>query len=339
MPFISSVRGTYGGLGKTGITAPYALISYAGTVYNMASSTITFSSPGEYSIFLPFASKVRARVWGAGGGGSQPGGWGGSSVGGSGGFSTGIVSLPSGTSKILVGEGGNGNTARFVYGGGRSAQPNGGETDNRYSACGGGFSGILSGSGTVHDSTPSLSNTTYTTAALQARAIIIAGGGGGGGNASGQGENRYVGGHGGGSSGTGGYVNASLQPTTAGSQSSTGSNSWGDQWGGRIPATYMGGSSGSGQGYGAGGGGGYFAGSSGENSTYMSGAGGGSGFIHPSLVTSGSTSAGSGQTSPGGNGTTGYVGGVGYGGNTGSNSTNSWNGGAGGGGLVILTVI
>lgn len=338
MPFISSVRGTYGGLGKTGITAPYSLISYAGTVYNMASSTITFSTPGEYSIVLPYAGRVRARVWGAGGGGSQPGGWGGQSVGGSGGFSTGVVSLPAGTSKVIVGEGGNGNTARFVFGGGRSSQPNGGESDNRYSACGGGFSGILSGSGVVHDSTPSVNNN-YRTAELQARSIIIAGGGGGGGNHSG-GTQGQQGGHGGGSSGTGGYVVNSLQTATAGTQTSAGSNSFGDQWGGRIAAAFMGGSSGSGQGYGAGGGGGYFGGSSGENSSHMSGAGGGSGFIHPTLVTSGSTSAGSGQTSPGGNGTTGYIGGVGYGGNTGSSSSSSsWNGGSGGGGLVILTVV
>lgn len=338
MPFISSVRGRFGGLGKSGLTAPYGLITYAGTIYNMASSTITFSTPGEYSIVLAYPSKVRARVWGAGGGGSQPGGWGSESIGGSGGFSTGIVSLAEGTSKIIVGEGGNGNTARFVFGGGRSAQPNGGESDNRYSACGGGFSGILSGSGVVHDSTPSVNNN-YRTALLQARSIIIAGGGGGGGNRSGGTVNNFIGGHGGGSSGTGGMVNGSIQSATAGTQTSAGSNSFGDQWGGRIAAAFMGGSSGSGQGYGAGGGGGYFGGSSGENSSYMSGGGGGSGFIHPTLVTSGSTSAGSSQTSPGGVGTTGYVSGVGYGGNTGSSGSNSWNGGAGGNGLVILTVV
>jgi hypothetical protein len=338
MPFISSVRGRFGGLGKTGLTAPYALIAYAGTTYNMASSTITFSTPGEYSIVLPYASRVRARVWGAGGGGSQPGGWGAQSVGGSGGFSTGIVSLPAGTSKVLVGEGGNGNTARFVFGGGRSAQP-GAASDNRYSACGGGFSGILSGSGVVHDSTPSVNNN-YRTAELQARSIIIAGGGGGGGNRSGGSTNNFRGGHGGGSSGTGGVVDGSVQSTTAGTQTSAGSNSFGDQWGGRIAAAFMGGSSGSGEGYGGGGGGGYFGGSSGENSSYMSGAGGGSGFIHPTLVTSGSTTAGSAQTSPGGDGVTGYIGGVGYGGSTGTGTSNSpWTGGAGGGGLVILTVI
>jgi hypothetical protein len=69
----------------------------------------------------------------------------------------------------------------------------------------------------------------------------------------------------------------------------------------------------------------------------MPGGGGGSGFLHPSLVTSGSTTAGSGQTSPGGSGVAGYIGGVGRGGDVGSSSSNSWNGGAGGNGLVIIS--
>ena len=259
MPFISSIRGTFGVQNKQFQTPQYITVSPSvggqGDFRIIDQLPISLTIPGEYTISLPFGGSFRANVWGAGGGGSQPGGWGGQSVGGSGGYATGVINaLPKTSFKLIVGEGGSGNTARYTFGGGRSSQPNGGESDNRYSACGGGFSGIFSNSDAVHDSAPTSGNL-YRTSSVQARSILIAGGGGGGGNISGGSNNTHKGGHGGGSSGTGGESNGSVQSTTAGTQSGTGATNFGDQWGGRINPAFMGGGSGSGQGYGAGAGG------------------------------------------------------------------------------------
>jgi hypothetical protein len=68
----------------------------------------------------------------------------------------------------------------------------------------------------------------------------------------------------------------------------------------------------------------------------MGGGGGGSGFVHPTLVTSGSLISGSGQNSPGGSGQTGYVSGDGFGGGPSGNTNNSWSGSAGASGRFIL---
>lgn len=335
MPFISTVRGSFGSLGKVGITAP-PLVTYNGTTYNLNTQTISLTSAGEYSITVVMPIPFRARVFGAGGGGSQNGGWQTPYVGGSGGYATGNILLPAGTHKVIVGEGGSSNTFRTTVGGGASAQPKSGVSDNRYSACGGGFSGIFSGSGTVHDGTGGSGNTTYRTAALQARALIVAGGGGGGGNLSSGGNGPYLGGHGGGTNGTGGYgFTGQVDNNSRGTQSSGGLQN-GNQWGQNTPAVYMQGGHGGDQGYGGGGGGGYFGGSTANSDNHMGGGGGGSGFIHPSLVIGGSLVAGSGQTSPGGSGQSGYITGYSYGGNTGGSTSNSWNGGSGASGMVIL---
>lgn len=334
MPFINSVRGVFGAAGPVGVTAP-PLITYSGTTYNLLTQTLTFSTAGEYSISVFSRSQVRARVFGAGGGGSQPGGWQTPYVGGSGGYAGGILTLSPGTSKIIVGEGGSSNTFRCTIGGGASAQPKSGITDNRYSACGGGFSGIFSGSGTVHDATGGSGNTTYRTSGLQARALIIAGGGGGGGNLSGGGNGPYPGGHGGGSDGTGGYGSTgSVDNDSRGTQSAAG-NATPNQWGQNTAGAYMQGGHGGDQGYGGGGGGGYFGGSTANSQNHMGSGGGGSGFLSSS-VSNGSLIAGTSQTSPGGVSQTGYISGSGYGGNTGGGSSNSWTGGAGGAGIVIL---
>lgn len=336
MPFINSVRGVFSAAGPVGVTAP-PLITLSGTTYNLLTQTITLSTAGEYQIDVFTKSQIRARVFGAGGGGAQNGGWASAQVGGSGGFASGILTLSAGSYKIIVGEGGSGNTFRCTFGGGASAQPKSGVTDNRYSACGGGFSGIFSGSGTVHDATGGSGNSTYRTSGLQARALIIAGGGGGGGNRSDAGTNNYFGGHGGGSSGTGGYgfgAPGSLDSSSAGTQSSAGAQR-SNQWGQNTAGAFMQGGHGGDQGYGGGGGGGYFGGSTADSSAHMGGGGGGSGFLS-AYVSNGTLIAGSGQTSPGGLGQTGYIAGSGYGGGTSGNTNNSWSGGAGGNGIVIL---
>lgn len=335
MPFINSVRGVFGAAGPVGVTAP-PLITYSGTTYSLLTQTITFSTAGEYSISVFSKCQVRARVFGAGGGGSQTGGWNSPYVGGSGGYAGGILTLSPGTSKIIVGEGGSGNSGRVTIGGGASAQNKTSNTDNRYSACGGGFSGIFFGGGTIHDSTVSTGNTTYRTAGVQARALIIAGGGGGGGNRSDtSGMGPYTGGHGGGTDGIGGYGSTgSIDTSSAGTQSAAGSATP-NQWGGNTAGAYMQGGHGGGEGYGAGGGGGYFGGSTANSANHMGGGGGGSGFLSSS-VSNGSLIAGSSQTSPGGVGQTGYINGSGYGGGTGGSTSTSWTGGAGGAGIVIL---
>lgn len=336
MPFINSVRGVFGAAGPVGVTAP-PLITLSGTTYNLLTQTITLSTAGEYQIDVFTRCQVRARVFGAGGGGSQNGGWATPHVGGSGGYAAGILTLNAGPNKIIVGEGGSGNSFRCTIGGGASAQPRSNVSDNRYSACGGGFSGIFSGSGTVHDATGGSGNTTYRTAGLQARALIIAGGGGGGGNRSDAGSSNYVGGHGGGTTGTAGYgfgAPGSLDNNSRGTQSAAGSVT-SNQWGQNTAGAYMQGGHGGDQGYGGGGGGGYFGGSTADSSAHMGGGGGGSGFLS-AYVSNGSLIAGSSQTSPGGVGQTGYINGSGYGGGTGGSTSNSWNGGAGGAGIVIL---
>jgi len=338
MPFISSVRGSFGSNGKNGFTG-IPIIVYNGVSYNLNAQSLTFSTAGEYTISVLNSSpiKLRARVFGAGGGGGQRGGWTQGYPGGSGGYATGILTMYNGAHKIIVGEGGSGNTFRTVVGGGHSAQPKSDVSDNRYSACGGGFSGIFSGSGAVHDGTGGAGNTTYRTSGVQARSLIIAGGGGGGGSMTGS-YPSMDGGHGGGSEGTGGLSRGNADNLSRGTQTSAGAlrpNEWGQVY----QATLMHAGSGGDQGYGGGGGGGYFAGSNGDSGSgaTMAGGGGGSGFIHPTLISSGQLIAGSGQNSPGGVSQTGYISGSGRGGDPSGNTNNSWQGGAGGSGIVILS--
>lgn len=339
MPFISSIRGSFGAQSKDRRGPKYVTVSPSVDGFanwRLNDQSLIISTAGEYKITLYESSTFRARVFGAGGGGAQQGGWSQGYVGGSGGYATGIVTLPAGTHTVIVGQGGFGNAFRATIGGGGSAQPKDGTTDNRYSACGGGFSGILSGSGTVHDGTGGGGNTTYRTSGVQARSVIIAGGGGGGGTRTGS-DVSHIGGHGGGSSGTGGYYMGNLDNSSFGSQSSAGSLRP-NQWGQNRAGEYMLGGHGGDQGYGGGGGGGYFGGSTSDSNTSgsMGGGGGGSGYVHPTLVSSGSLIAGSGQTSPGGVSQSGYITGKSYGGNTSSNTNNSWSGGPGGDGIVII---
>lgn len=335
MPFISSVRGSFGAQGKVGITGP-RLVIFNSTTYNLNTQSLTFSSAGEYSITTLMPIPFRASVFGAGGGGAQRGGWSEGYVGGSGGYASGTLILPPGDHKIIVGEGGGGNSPRTTIGGGSSSQAISSPSDNRYSACGGGFSGIFTGSGTVHNSGHRENNTTYRTSGVQARAVLIAGGGGGGGTRT-SGTNNE-GGHGGGLEGTGGTSSGSVDTLSRGTQTAGGS-ARPNEWGNVYPATFMHGGTGGDQGYGGGGGGGYFGGSNSNSALggVMGGGGGGSGFAHPSFVANPNFITGSSQTSPGGVSQAGYISGSGRGGDPSGNTNNSWSGGTGGSGIVILS--
>lgn len=225
----------------------------------------------SYSITVNRAFDAQIKVWGAGGGGTTDG-----SIGGGGGYSQGVLRVDTGnTYRLIIGQGGGGVV------GGRNA--------------GGGGAG--SGIEFASNSTP----------------IIVAGGGGGGaqtgtGRAGGAGGGS-AGSTGSGSGGAGGSQSApgaggsgSRRTGAAGSGRNGGYGSTGSQssrfaygfgtggWG-----SYNGGDAGSG-----GGGGGYFGGGEGGGDSGGFGGGGGAGYIHPTIITNGSTTAGNAQT-PGNN--------------------------------------
>tara|TARA_A100001515_G_scaffold88616_1_gene70433 strand:+ start:14 stop:1036 length:1023 start_codon:yes stop_codon:yes gene_type:complete len=208
---------------------------------------------------------VKTHIWGAGGGGggSPPS----PSNGGAGGFTVGDFTLVTGTTyKFVVGNSSNSSSD--------SGSPSG---FGEHAGAGGGYSGV------------------FTTSVSQPNAIILAGGGGGaGGNDAGSHGN---GGGGGGSTGQ----DASGSPIAAsdgdgGTQSAGGSGGPGSNQNGTSGTALTGGAGGArgtNGGGGGGGGSGYFGGGGGGGvsggNTGAGGGGGGSGYLHPSLVTNGTT--------------------------------------------------
>lgn len=353
MPFISSIRATFGAQARGFKTPPYVIVSPAvngKTLYNLNTENLILNTNGEYTISCIGAQSIRATMWGAGGGGAGSG-WASSWSGGAGGFSTGIINTSTNPSfTVIVGEGGygpvtgpTGNGNFCTYGGGASSAPPPNGSDYQYSGGGGGFSGIFTGTTQIH-TTNVLSSSNYKNAAVQSRSVLIAGGGGGGGNNSGN-SNNHDGGHGGGSSGTGGYRNSSLISGTAGTQTQTGTptvanGSWDpspittlNNYG--VPGRMQAGP-GSGGTYGGGGGGGYFGGATSvdQPNGQMGGGGGGSGYFNPTLVSSGSTTAGSSRTDPSNTGNAFYASPAGQGG-AGTRSTSS--GTRGSDGRVVIS--
>ena len=259
------------------------------TFTTVGQSTFTVSSVGS----IP---EIEVYAYGAGGGGGAAGGWSYGAAGGSGGYTAGTVTLTgSKTYAVMVGGGGaNANTAsngsgtnasnngvssiQFTAGGGAPSRPDSG--DNRYGGQGGGLSGFFD-------------NNTYNST----NAIIIAGGGGGGGSSrAGEGN---VGGAGGGtvaSDGAAPYDGQTDRRGRGGTQSGTTIPTGGNT---TNPTQFNGGVT---SGYGGGGGGGWWGGSAGtySESNTMAGGGGGSGYVHPTKVIGGATSAGSGVTPPSG---------------------------------------
>jgi hypothetical protein len=355
MPFISSVRGSFGAQAKGFKSPPLVVVSPAvngKTLYNLNTENIIFNTAGEYTISTVGVLSFRSTMWGAGGGGAGSG-WNSSWSGGAGGFSTGIISTSSNPSfTIIVGEGGygpvtgpTGNGNFCTIGGGASSAPPPSGGDYQYSGGGGGFTGIFTGTTQIH-TTNILSSSNYKNVAVQSRSVLIAGGGGGGGNNSSN-SNNHDGGHGGGSSGTGGYRNSSLISATAGTQSATGTptvanGSWDpspiaslNNYG--VPGRMQAGP-GSGGTYGGGGGGGYFGGATSvdQPNGQMGGGGGGSGYVNTAIVSSGSTTAGSSRTDPSNTGNALYASPAGQGG-AGTRSTSNGTRGSDGRLVISLT--
>ena len=206
---------------------------------------------------------VKTHIWGAGGGAGSPSG----GNGGAGGFTVGDLTLVKGTTyKFVVGNSSNSSSdsgSPAGFGGNAGA--------------GGGYSGV------------------FTTSISQANAIILAGGGGGaGGNDSGSHGN---GGGGGGS--TGQDANGSPLSDSdghGGTQSAGGDAGTGNEGNGTSGTALAGGAGGPrgpNGGGGGGGGSGYYGGGGGGGvqggNTGAGGGGGGSGYLHPSLVTNGTT--------------------------------------------------
>jgi len=251
------------------------------TITRNTASTSTFSYTGGWQSFVVPANitKVKAFVWGAGGGGafdSWAYGWG----GGSGGFASATINVTQGQQMFIAC--GQAGTSSIAFSGG-----------------GGGMSGVFS-------------NSTFD----RSNAVVIAGGGGGGGNSRISSVN-LSGGAGGGSSGNSGgtqTTTGAIAPT-GGTQSSAGtagikgsgsgtSGQAGDSMRGGLPGEYTSG------GYvyrfgegpnpttsrflGGGGGAGYYGGGGGcyEELQNMQGGAGGSGYVggNPSFsIVSGST--------------------------------------------------
>jgi hypothetical protein len=315
MPFISSVRGTFGAQSKQLKSPAYLTVSPAingQSVFRLSDQSLIISTAGEYTITSQYPISFRAKLWGAGGRGAGSG-WATSDEAGSGGYATGIIATNATTFTIIVGGAGRSpattGAGSCTFGGGASSTPPGSNNgDPQYSGGGGGLTGIFTGSSQIHTSSL-LSSSPYKLLATQQRSILIAGGGGGGGNTSpAQGSMR--GGHGGGSSGTGGWVVGTQYSASAGTQSAVGVESFGGGWGPDLASTrssygipaYMQAGPGTGETYGGGGGGGYFGGSNAGSSSSngrMAGGGGGSGYFNPSFVSSATLTAGTAYNAPG----------------------------------------
>ena len=227
------------------------------------SFVINFEQLSSYSSFvtgrtytLVSSANIQTIITASGAGGGYSIGR--SVPGGSGGLSTGTFTFIAGTTyKLIVGgSGANGGVGGFGGGG------NGGGGTG-IGGGGGGYTGL------------------FITSVSQSNSIIIAGGGGGGN------DDPATGGQGGGSSGSG----SSGRNGGGGTQISGGSAGGSDGSPGTPGSALQGGSGG------AGGGGGYYGGGGGQsyNGCCAGGSGGGgSGYVHPTLLTSATNSAGTG---------------------------------------------
>lgn len=226
-------------------------------------TVINFDQISTYSNFISGKTytlvsnkNITAKITASGGGGGTETGRG--TLGGKGGLSSGTFTFVAYQEyKLIVGGGAKGSTAGFGGGGSGSAGGAGGVTGG-----GGGYTGL------------------FLTSVLQSNSILIAGGGGGGAN------DPAVGGNGGGLEGSA-ASNAFTRGGGGGTQSQAGTG------GGGGASALQGGSA-----TGAGGGGGYFGGAAGNRYPGCcadGGGGGGSGYLHPVLITNGSTVTGGGS--------------------------------------------
>lgn len=298
---VSTTTSTFTIRASDGVNSPSDR-TFSITVTAPVTTTLDFTGSLQTFTVPAGITKVKVTAWGGGGSGGTVGGWSVGSPAGAGGCAEGLLTVTPGSSiYALVGGGAAVNSGTSAYGGGGNTN----DSDNRYGGSGGGYSGIFS-SNTIN----------------QANALIIAGGGGGGGSSRAGAGN--VGGAGGGISGIDGaspYDGKPLYAGKGGTQSAAGADASSDG------AGYAGGQ-GALQGgrprtgaYGGAGGGGYWGGSAGgySEANTMAGGGGGSGYIHPTLITSGVLTAGSGTTP--GNDTSTLRGGKGVGGAAGTAGT------------------
>lgn len=232
----------------------------------VAVAVFNYTGADQTYIVPPCAIKVRAHIWGAGGGGGDaikqyP------TLGGGGGYATGDFDVaPNEPLKIVVGQGGTFPPSSPTYGGGGIGGgsllgPNG----SNYTGNGGGRSAII----------------------RMITEVITAGGGGGGGETSGSGDRGGYGGAGGGLVGENGYHQATTTGNrggkggsgTTGGAGGTGKNN------GVAGTQFQGGNGGYQTGSnnwreGGGGGGGYYGGGGGAaDSNQGGGGGGGSSFL------------------------------------------------------------
>lgn len=258
------------------------------TLWNLGTNgTLSIRTPGTYTInaassILPVTAKLK--VWGAGSGGYAAG------PGNAGGHSNGIFTFQSGNNyTIIVGNGGTGTSN------GRAGAGGGGGTGMQYAsnsypiivAGGGGGPGASAGGGAGGGTTGQSTSNPDGGPGTQS----AAGAGGVGSRRTGSAGSGRNGGNG---SGGGGVTAA-------------GGSGFGDGGGGVYDAGDAGG---------GGGGGGYYGGGGGGGTAGGHGGGGASGYIHPSLITSGNTAAGSANVT--------------------ANSTDSDRGNAGDGGAASL---
>lgn len=245
--------------------------------YDLRDGPLVLSTSDEYDISLAPQSKssvaVKVHLWGAGGGSGSP--VGGPGGGGAGGFTVGNYT-------ILVG-----TTYKYIVGSsdGNPSNPGapGASGSSSTAGVGGGLSGV------------------FATSVSQANAILIAGGGGGTG--SNDAGTMGSGGGGGGATAQNGY---SPDPVAGPASGGGGTQSAGGAGGpsstapgpgdGSTGTALQGGAGGARGNSGAGGGGGgsgYYGGGGGAGQTGGNtgggGGGGGSGYLHPTLVTNGTT--------------------------------------------------
>jgi hypothetical protein len=270
MPFISSVRGSFGSQSKLKARANSAMLSTptGGSITTSGGYRIhTFTTVGNNTFSKgpnlgTLDLNIEMFAYGAGGASGSTA-WGNSSgwsFGGGGGYTYGVVNASSASYLVKVGAAGSfasGQTLNEGGGAGGTSWGNGG---------GGGLSGIF-------DTSYSFSN-----------AILIAGGGGGGGTSrlSGQGVNR--GGGGGGSTGQNGTSASGNRSGKGGTQTGTQLPDAGDYASGGwiAPGQLTGGHP---EPHGGGGGGGYYGGSGGAyfEPNDMGGGGGGSSYAAPTV--------------------------------------------------------
>lgn len=227
------------------------------TAWNLdVSGSINVESYGTWTITPTATFTASVKMWGAGGNGR------GTAYGGAGGFSSGSVTFEENVPyTMLVGQGGvsvYGNAGTRVLGGGAP-----GRKFSSTNPCGGGLSGIFSGS-------YSLSG-----------AVIVAGGGG-----AGHTFGAVRGGAGGGLTGQSGDGGSTGGTQTSGGSPGTSSGT------GEYGAAMLGGrgSSQAGSAGNCGAGGGYYGGGGGDGDGDS--ASGGSGYVHPTKVCNGITVSG-----------------------------------------------